>query len=122
MKLSPELVSTIISMKINGFIAKGKDLKIEDEGEVLQVMCNSGASASIVRKKYCTSTSKYRYKCTTWATDGGEFKTWRKARIKFQLPKFSISKEISRSFHMDELNPNDDTLRCKRSSVCSVQE
>jgi hypothetical protein len=31
-KLSPELVATIISTKSNGFIAKGKDLKLEGEG------------------------------------------------------------------------------------------
>ena len=73
-------------------------------------MCDSGASASIVCKKFCTSISKYRHKHTTWATSGGEFKTWRKARIKFQLPEFSKSKEISWSFHVDESNPNNDTL------------
>eukprot|EP00957_Ditylum_brightwellii_P164706 12540508-Ditylum_brightwellii.AAC.1 len=73
-------------------------------------MCNSEASASKVCKKYCTSISKYRCKHTTWATAGGEFKTWRKARIKVQLPEFSMSKGISWSFHVDKSNPNDDTL------------
>eukprot|EP00957_Ditylum_brightwellii_P119577 9123466-Ditylum_brightwellii.AAC.1 len=73
-------------------------------------MCNSGASASIVRKKYCTSISKYRCKHTTWATSGGEFETWCKARLKFQLPEFSTSKENSWSFHVDKPNPNNDTL------------
>eukprot|EP00957_Ditylum_brightwellii_P069437 5272056-Ditylum_brightwellii.AAC.1 len=76
----------------------------------MQVMCNSGASTSIVCEKYCTSISKYRYKRTTWATAGGEFETWRKARIKFQLQEFSKSKEISWFFHVDNSNPNDDTL------------
>ena len=78
-------MASIISKKSNGFIAKGKDLKLEREGEILQVMCNSGTSASIVHKNYCTSISKYRHKPTTWATAGGEFKNWRKARIEFQL-------------------------------------
>eukprot|EP00957_Ditylum_brightwellii_P018667 1402393-Ditylum_brightwellii.AAC.1 len=73
-------------------------------------MCNSGASASIVHTKYCSSISKYRCKHTTWATTGGEFKTWYKARIKFQLPEFSKSKEVSWSFHVNRSNPNDDTL------------
>ena len=95
MKLSPELVATIISKKSDGFIAKGKDLRLEREGEILQVMCNSGTSASIVCKKYCTSIFKYSCEHTTWVTAEGEFKTWRKARIKFQLPEFSKFKEIS---------------------------
>eukprot|EP00957_Ditylum_brightwellii_P211511 15366264-Ditylum_brightwellii.AAC.1 len=105
-----DLVATIISKKSDGFVAKGKDLKIENEGEILQVICNSGASTSIVHKKYCSSIFKYRCKCTTWATAEGEFKTWHKARVKFQLPEFPTSKEISWSFHVDESNPNDDTL------------
>ena len=110
MKLLPELDATIISKKSDGFVAKGKDLRLEREGEILQVMRNSGASTSILHKKYRTSISKYRCKHTTWATAGEKFKTWRKARIKFQLPEFSKSKEISWSFHVDKSIPNDDTL------------
>eukprot|EP00957_Ditylum_brightwellii_P183002 13939063-Ditylum_brightwellii.AAC.1 len=104
------MVATIISKKSNGCIATGKEIKIEDEGEVLQAICDSGSSASIVCKKCCTSISKYRCKRATWATAGGEFETQRKARIKFQLPEFSMSKEISCFFHVDKSNPNDDTL------------
>eukprot|EP00957_Ditylum_brightwellii_P186913 14233476-Ditylum_brightwellii.AAC.1 len=73
-------------------------------------MGNSGASTSIVHKNYCTSISKYRLKHNTWATAVGEFETWRKARIKFQFPEFSKSKEIGWSFHVEKSNPNDDTL------------
>ena len=73
-------------------------------------MCDSGASSSIIRKKYCSSISKYRRVRTTWATAGGEFQTCRKAKVEFQLPEFSTSKEISWLFHVDKSDPNDDAL------------
>ena len=73
-------------------------------------MCDSGASSSIIRKKYCSSISKYRRVRTTWATAGGEFQTRRKAKVEFQLPEFSTSKEISWSFHVDESDPKNDAL------------
>ena len=52
---------------------------------------------------YCVKNiEKYETKATTWSMLGGKFKTRRNTRITLKMPKFSKTKSITWSAHVDE--------------------
>ena len=74
----------------------------ETQTRALRVLVDTGASASVIIGEHCTKLKMKPSPITTWTTKAGTFTTTRKARLKFFLPEFHQTKEISWACHVDD--------------------
>jgi len=76
---------------------------------VLRVLVDTGASATVVLGEHCTKLKTKSTSTTKWTTKAGTFTTNRKVKLKFLLPEFNQTKEISWTCHMDDATPANTT-------------
>ena len=74
----------------------------QTQTRVLRVLVDTGASASVIIGEHCRKLKMKPSPTTTWTTKAGTFTTTRKARLKFILPEFNQTKEISWACHVDD--------------------
>lgn len=73
----------------------------------IQILVDSGASSSIILKKFCNKFSITLDKETKWETKGGTFKTHQKSKVQFRLPELDKNKIILWNTHVDEQHSED---------------
>lgn len=73
-------------------------------GEVVpvRVLCDTGTTSTLILHQFVHKIGACEERPTTWNTMGGKFITRKKARIRFQLPEFSLTKTIAWTAHVDE--------------------
>ena len=74
----------------------------QTQTRALRVLVDTGASASVIIGEHCTKLKMKSSPTTTWNTKAGTFTTTRKARLRFVLPEFNPTKEISWACHVDD--------------------
>ena len=76
---------------------------------VLRVLVDTGASATVVLGEHCAKLKTKSTSTTKWTTKAGTFTTNHKVKLKFLLPEFNQTKEISWTCHMDNATPANTT-------------
>jgi hypothetical protein len=74
----------------------------QTQTRALRVLVDTGASASVIIGEHCTKLKMKASPTTTWNTKAGTFTTTRKARLRFVLPEFNPTKEVSWACHVDD--------------------
>ena len=82
-------------------VAKTEPVEVNDKP--LQVLFDTGTSATIILKPFVKKSHKRptAHSKTTWHMMGGTFQTTEKRYVKFKLPEFSLSKSIKWNCHVD---------------------
>ena len=83
---------------------------VSPDGEThrLKALLDSGTTSGIVLKKFINKNklSKFKTKPVKWSTLGGVYHTRKRGQVDLLLPEFSLNKQITWTFHVDEVtNP-----------------
>eukprot|EP00980_Cylindrotheca_fusiformis_P014988 scaffold4112_cov60-Cylindrotheca_fusiformis.AAC.6 len=67
---------------------------------MIRALCDSGASTTIMDKKFAKKLRIRRDNTTVWNTAGGTLTTTEKAKIRFQLPQLSTTMTVATDVHL----------------------
>ena len=80
------------------------------ELRTMRILCDSGASATIVDSNFVKKLKQKEIKNTSWSTPAGAFETKYKANIKFTLPEFHAKKLITWDTYITDQPMNYDLI------------
>ena len=69
----------------------------------LQILLDSGASSTILSRKYATQLRKKKTKPQKWITQAGTIKTNQRPKVDLILPELDATKIVTWDCHMDDL-------------------
>eukprot|EP00980_Cylindrotheca_fusiformis_P019054 scaffold6427_cov78-Cylindrotheca_fusiformis.AAC.1 len=68
--------------------------------KMIRALCDSGASTTIMDKKFAKKLRIRKDNNTVWNTAGGTLTTTEKAKIRFQLPQLSTTMTVATDVHL----------------------
>lgn len=83
----------------------------DSKGTRIRILVDSGASGSLINKKFVTRLKTRKDDTTSWSTTAGQFKTRERAKIYMEFPQLSPTLSVTEDIHVaDTLSPNYDMI------------
>ena len=96
-KKKPKVQRNRLTPLLSGLLVIKKGTPV---AKPIRILCDSGASTSLLAYSFAKKLRKKRDTETTWETGGGEVKTSKMCKIQFQLPEILPTMTIVTDVHL----------------------